>query len=246
MFFDMQGDILSAKTAFSDQQFLLWSVAITNAKKIIEAAQIYGSAERAAILFSMGITQHITGVNNVLSTANLAMLTGNIGRRGSGVNPLRGQNNVQGACDVGALPDLLPGYQKVVDPEARRRLGDSWEVTVPSEPGLTLIEKVNGAGEKIKVMFVMGENPLMSDPDTNHVRKQFDRFDFLIVSELFLSETAEIADVVLPAVSFAEKDGTFTNTDAASSVCAKPLSLSGMAALTGRSSATSLPAWATR
>ena len=183
------------------------------AGKIREAARIYGSAERATILFSMGITQHITGVNNVLSTANLAMLTGNIGRPGTGVNPLRGQNNVQGACDVGALPDLLPGYQRAADPDARKRLGDAWGAEVPTEPGLTLTEKVNGAGEKVKVMFIMGENPLMSDPDTNHVRKQFEKFDFLVVSELFLSETAEVADVVLPAVSFAEKDGTFTATD---------------------------------
>ncbi len=183
------------------------------ADKIRDAARIYASAEKAAILFSMGITQHITGVNNVLSTANLAMLTGNIGRRGTGVNPLRGQNNVQGACDVGALPDLLPGYQRVADPEARKRIGEAWGVAMPTEPGLTLTEKVNGAGDKVRVMFVMGENPLMSDPDTNHVRKQFDKLDFLVVSELFMSETAEVADVVLPAVSFAEKDGTFTATD---------------------------------
>ena len=183
------------------------------AGKIREAARIYGSAERAALLFSMGITQHITGVNNVLSTANLAMLTGNIGRPGTGVNPLRGQNNVQGACDVGALPDLLPGYQRADDPEARRRIGEAWGVEVPSDPGLTLTEKVNGAGDKVKVMFIMGENPLMSDPDTNHVREQLRKLDFLVVAELFMSETAEIADVVLPAASFAEKDGTFTATD---------------------------------
>ena len=183
------------------------------AAKIREAAIIFGSAEKAAILFSMGITQHITGVNNVLSTANLAMLTGNIGRPGTGVNPLRGQNNVQGACDVGALPDLLPGYQRAADSEARRRLGEAWGVEIPTDPGLTLTEKVNEAGEKVKVMFVMGENPLMSDPDTNHVRKQLEKLDFLVVSELFMSETAEAADVVLPAASYAEKDGTFTATD---------------------------------
>ena len=183
------------------------------AEKIREAARIYGSAERAALLFSMGITQHITGVNNVLSTANIAMLTGNIGRPGTGVNPLRGQNNVQGACDVGALPDLLPGYQRAADPDARKRLSDAWGIEMPSEPGLTLTEKVNGAGDKVKIMFVMGENPLMSDPDTNHVKKQFAKLDFLIVSELFMSETAAIANVVFPAVSYAEKDGTYTATD---------------------------------
>ncbi len=129
------------------------------ADRIREAARIYASAEKAAILFSMGITQHITGVNNVLSTANLAMLTGNIGRRGTGVNPLRGQNNVQGACDVGALPDFLPGYQRAADPEARKRVGEAWGTEMPTEPGLTLTEKVNGAGDKVRVMFVMGENP---------------------------------------------------------------------------------------
>ncbi len=183
------------------------------AGKIREAARIYASAERAAILFSMGITQHITGVNNVLSTANLAMLTGNIGRPGTGVNPLRGQNNVQGACDVGALPDLLPGYARVADPEARSRVGKAWGAEVPEAPGLTLTEKINGAGEKVKVMYVMGENPLMSDPDTHHVEEQLKKLDFLVVSELFMSETARVADVVLPAGSYAEKDGTFTATD---------------------------------
>jgi formate dehydrogenase alpha subunit len=183
------------------------------AAKIREAAIIFGSAEKAAILFSMGITQHITGVNNVLSTANLAMLTGNIGSPGTGVNPLRGQNNVQGACDVGALPDLLPGYQRTADPETRRRFGEAWGAEIPTEPGLTLTEKVNGAGEKVKFMFVMGENPLMSDPDTNHVRKQLAKLDCLVVSELFMSETAKVADIVLPATSYAEKDGTYTATD---------------------------------
>ena len=183
------------------------------AEKIREAARLYGSAERASILFSMGITQHITGVNNVISTANLAMLTGNIGRPGTGVNPLRGQNNVQGACDVGALPDYLPGYLRAEDPDARRRMGEVWGVEPPSRPGLTLVEKIDSAGTKVKAMFIMGENPVLSDPDSNHVRKQLGKLDFLAVSELFLSETAQLADVVLPAASFAEKDGTFTATD---------------------------------
>jgi len=141
------------------------------------------------------------------------MLTGNIGRPGTGVNPLRGQNNVQGACDVGALPDLLPGYQRVADTEIRRRLSEVWGVKLSSEPGLTLTEKINGAGDKVKVMLIFGENPLMSDPDSNHVRMQMDKLDFLIISELFMSETAKIADVILPAASYAEKDGTFTATD---------------------------------
>ena len=183
------------------------------AGKIVEAARLYGGAERASLFFSMGITQHTTGVDNVVSTANLAMLTGNIGKEGTGVNPLRGQNNVQGACDIGALPDYLPGYSRVTDEESRSRFGEVWGVEPPNKPGLTLMEMINGCGAEIRAMFIMGENPLMSDPNLNHVRKQLGMLDFLVVSELFMSETAEMADVVLPAASFAEKDGTFTATD---------------------------------
>ena len=184
-----------------------------SAKDIKEAAIIYGSARRASLFFSMGITQHTTGVDNVVSTANLAMLTGNIGRRGTGVNPLRGQNNVQGACDMGALPNYLPGYQKVSDPNTRKKFEEQWGVTLPTDTGLTIMEMMEGCGEKIKAMYIMGENPLLSDPNVNHVREQLGKLDFLVVSELFMSETAEISDVVLPAASFAEKDGTFTATD---------------------------------
>ncbi len=183
------------------------------AEEIRRAAQLYGGAERASLFFSMGITQHTTGVDNVVSTANLAMLTGNVGREGTGVNPLRGQNNVQGACDMGALPDYLPGYGTVTDSETRSRFEDAWGRQLPSEVGLTLVEMMNGCGGEIKAMFIMGENPLVSDPDSNHVREQLGKLDFLVVSELFLSETAQIADVVLPAASFAEKEGTFTATD---------------------------------
>ena len=183
------------------------------ADDIREAALLYGGAERASIFFSMGITQHTTGVDNVVSTANLAMLTGNIGRAGTGVNPLRGQNNVQGACDMGALPDYLPGYGALTDSETRGRFEEAWGALLPSEVGLTIVEMIDGCGEEIKAMFIMGENPLVSDPDLNHVREQMGKLDFLVVSELFLSETAQIADVVLPASSFAEKDGTFTATD---------------------------------
>jgi formate dehydrogenase alpha subunit len=183
------------------------------AEKIREAARLYGSAGNAAIFFSMGITQHTTGVDNVVSTANLAMLTGNIGRPGTGVNPLRGQNNVQGACDLGGLPDYLPGYARMSDEESRARFERGWGVELPLEPGLTLVEMINACGEGIRAMFIMGENPLMSDPDLNHVREQLEKLDFLVVSEMFMSETAEMADVVLPAASFAESDGTFTATD---------------------------------
>jgi formate dehydrogenase alpha subunit len=183
------------------------------ADSIREAAKLYGRANRASLFFSMGITQHITGVDNVVSTANLAMLTGNVGREGTGVNPLRGQNNVQGACDMGALPNYLPGYGAVRDIATRERFESAWGVKLPSEIGLTIMEMMESCGRNIKAMFIMGENPLLSDPDITHVREQLEKLDFLVVSEIFMSETAQIADVVLPATSFAEKNGTFTATD---------------------------------
>jgi formate dehydrogenase alpha subunit len=183
------------------------------ADDIRTAALLYGKAESASIFFSMGITQHTTGVDNVVSIANLAMLTGNLGRKGTGVNPLRGHNNVQGSCDMGALPDYLPGYTSVTEEATRTRFGDAWGTELPLEPGLTLMEMVDRCGDDIRAMYIMGENPLLSDPDINNVREQLGKLEFLAVSEIFLSETAEIADVVLPAASFAEKDGTFTATD---------------------------------
>jgi len=183
------------------------------AEDIRKAARIFGSAGNASIFFSMGITQHTTGVDNVVSTANLAMLTGNIGRPGTGVNPLRGQNNVQGACDLGALPDYLPGYARVSDRERSEGFEKTWGARVPGNAGLTLVEMINACGKGVKAMYIVGENPVISDPDSNHVVAQLGKLDFLVVSELFMSETAELADVVLPAASFAEKDGTFTATD---------------------------------
>jgi len=183
------------------------------AGSIREAARIYGSAGNAALFFSMGITQHTTGVDNVVSCANLAMLTGNLGRPGTGVNPLRGQNNVQGGCDVGALPNYLPGYQSPADVGARARFGAVWGVGPPETVGLTLTEMLDQVGEEVKALFVMGENPMLSDPDIGHVEDQLGRLRFLAVSEMFMSETAELADVVFPACSYAEKDGTFTATD---------------------------------
>ena len=182
-------------------------------RQLRDAALLYGSSDRASIFFSMGITQHTSGVDNVMSIANLALLTGNIGRPGTGVNPLRGQNNVQGACDVGALPDFLPGYKSLTDPVAVDRVREVWGEDPPQKTGLTLTEMVNLSGDKVKGIFVMGENPMLSDPDLNHVEEQLKKLDFLVVSELFMSETAMLADVVLPACSYAEKDGTFTATD---------------------------------
>lgn len=183
------------------------------ADQIVEAARIYGRAERATIVYSMGITQHTTGVDNVVSIANLAMLTGNVGREATGVNPLRGQNNVQGACDLGALSNVFPGYQRVTDEAIRRKFEDAWGVPLSGEVGLTVVEIINAAAEgRVKGLYVMAENPMMSDPNLNHVREGLENLDFLVVQDIFLTETAQMADVVLPGVSFAEKDGTYTNT----------------------------------
>ena len=184
------------------------------AEDIRRAARIYASGEKACIIYSMGITQHTTGTDNVLALANLAMLTGNVGKESTGVNPLRGQNNVQGACDLGALPDVFPGYQSVNDDEVRKRFEEAWNVTLPAEPGLTVVEMMHAIENgDVKGLYIMGENPALSDPNLNRTRKALDMIDFLVVQDIFLSETAQYADVVLPAVSFAEKDGTYTNTE---------------------------------
>jgi formate dehydrogenase major subunit len=185
------------------------------ARELEEAARIYGEAPAAAVLYAMGITQHTSGTDNVKSLANLAMLCGNVGIPGSGVNPLRGQNNVQGACDVGGLPNVYSGYQPVGDPQVRERMAQAWGVReLPAQPGLTLMEIMEGAAYgDIRAMFIMGENPMLSDPDLHHVKEALQNLDFLVVQDIFLTETAQMADVVLPGVSFAEKDGTFTNTE---------------------------------
>ena len=184
------------------------------ADQLIQAARAYAGAKSAMLLYSMGITQHSTGTDNVKSTANLAMLTGNIGRPSTGVNPLRGQNNVQGACDMGALPNVYSGYQKVADADARTKFERAWGRELPADPGLTLVEMMNAAGEgQLRALYIMGENPMVSDPDINHVREALKRLDLLVVQDIFLTETAELADVVLPGACFAEKEGTFTNTD---------------------------------
>lgn len=181
---------------------------------IIKAARIYAEAERAGIYYAMGITQHTTGTHSVMSLSNLSLICGNIGKEGAGINPLRGQNNVQGACDMGGLPTDLPGYQKVFKDEAREKFERAWKVKLPSKVGLTVPEILDEAEKgKIKFLYIMGENPMVSDPDINHVKKALTSLDFLIVQDIFLTETAELADVVLPAASFAEKDGTFTNTE---------------------------------
>ena len=181
---------------------------------IIEAARIYAKAKSASIVYSMGITQHTTGVDNVVSCANLAMLTGNVGKPSTGVNPLRGQSNVQGACDMGALPNVYSGYQKVSDENARTKFEKAWNTELPSKTGLTIVEMINEAAKgKLKAMYIMGENPMLSDPDINHVKEALDNLEFLVVQDMFLTETAQLADIILPAASYAEKDGTLTATD---------------------------------
>jgi formate dehydrogenase alpha subunit len=183
------------------------------AEQLRRAARIYAGAERSSIVYAMGITQHVTGTDNVLSLANLAMLTGQIGRESTGVNPLRGQNNVQGACDLGALPNVYPGYQKVDDEAARSKFAEAWNAHhLSAEPGRTVVEIMHAAAEgELKGLYIMGENPMLSDPNITHVEEALEALDFLVVQDLFMSETARYADVVLPAASFAEKEGTFTN-----------------------------------
>ncbi|MEW6068495.1 MAG: formate dehydrogenase subunit alpha [Nitrospirota bacterium] len=184
------------------------------ARDIKKAARLYATERRSMLFYAMGITQHVTGVDNVCSCANLAMLTAHIGLPMTGLNPLRGQNNVQGACDMGALPDVYSGYQKVADTKMRRKFEMAWMARLPSTQGLTLIEMFDSVLKgKIKAMYIMGENPLISDPDINYVLDAMKKLDFLIVQDVFMSDTAEIADVILPAATFAEKDGTFTNTE---------------------------------
>jgi formate dehydrogenase alpha subunit len=185
-----------------------------DAEQLIQAARAYASADSAMILYAMGITQHSTGTDNVKSIANLAMLTGNVGKAKSGVNPLRGQNNVQGACDMGALPNVYSGYQSVAEPALRQKFEKAWNANLPSGLGLTVVEMMNAAeAGRLRGLYIMGENPMLSDPDINHVRRALDRLQLLIVQDIFLTETAQLADVVLPGTSFAEKEGTYTNTD---------------------------------
>lgn len=184
------------------------------AEKIAEAARMYAQSNPASILYAMGITQHSHGTDNVIATANLAMMTGNIGKPGSGVNPLRGQNNVQGACDMGALPNVYCGYQKVTEPEVKAKFEKAWKSPMPDKAGLSLTEIFEAASQgKIKAIYLIGENPVLSDPDATHISKALKKLDFFVAQDIFLTETAELADVVLPSATFAEKDGTFTNTE---------------------------------
>lgn len=180
---------------------------------IREAARVYAS-DVASIFYAMGITQHKSGTNGVMSLSNLALLCGNIGVKYGGINPLRGQNNVQGSCDMGGLPNVFPGYQSIHDKEIMKKFEDEWNVKLDDRVGYTIPEMMHRASHgELKCLYIMGENPMVSDPDINHIHHALESLDFLIVQDIFLTETAALADVVLPALSFAEKDGTFTNTE---------------------------------
>ncbi len=186
---------------------------VTGVKSSIikQAAKLYATSKRSCIMYSLGMTEHIVGTDNIISMANLAMVCGHVGKEFSGLYPMRGQNNVQGACDMGALPNVYPGYQAVTDEEARKKFEKAWGVNLPSGVGLTLTDMMFKAAEgSLKCFYIIGEDPLRTDPDTHMIERALGNLEFLVVQEIFLSETAKKADVVLPGASFAEKDGTFT------------------------------------
>jgi formate dehydrogenase major subunit len=184
------------------------------AQTLRDIATLFASAETASVFYAMGITQHTTGRDNVLTVANLQMITGNLGKVGGGVNPLRGQSNVQGACDMGGLPNVYAGYQPVTAEAAQQKFEAAWGKKLDNKVGLTVTEMMDGVYKgKVKALYVMGENPYLSDPDQNHVIAALKNCEFLVVQDMFMTETAELAHVVLPAASFMEKDGHFTNTE---------------------------------
>lgn len=179
---------------------------------IIESARIFSHSENAMIVYGLGVTEHRTGTENAMALSNLALVCGQIGRPSTGIMALRGQNNVQGATDLGPLPATLPGYQAVMDEKVREKFGKAWNVTIKKEPGLKSIEMLDECVKgTFKAIFILGEDPAQTDPDLHHVRKALEAVDFLVVQELFHTETTRFADVILPGASFAEKDGTFTN-----------------------------------
>ncbi len=208
-------------------------IAEVPAADIVRAARLYAQAQNAAIFWAMGITQHTTGTDNVKALSNLALLTGQIGRPGTGLNPLRGQNNVQGACDMGGLPNVFPGYQPVSSADVRQKFAAGWQTPVDRlspTPGLTVTEIMDAAlAGRIQGIVIMGENPLLSDPNLHHVRAALEQVPFLVMIDIFLNETGQWADVVLPAASFAEKGGTFTSTERRVQLIRPALPLPGQA-----------------
>ncbi|WP_303722940.1 formate dehydrogenase subunit alpha [Malonomonas rubra] len=183
-------------------------------EQLVTAARLFASVNKAMIIYAMGITQHSHGVDNVRAVSNLALLTGNLGRPGTGVNPLRGQNNVQGACDMGALPNVYSGYQKVSDPETREKFSTAWGVRLPETPGLMSTHAIEAAAAgRVRGMLILGENPLLSDANQALVEKALRNLEFLAVIDIFPTETAQLADVILPAACYAERDGSYTSTE---------------------------------
>lgn len=195
-------------------------------EKIYDVAKLYATSGKGAVFYAMGITQHTHGVDNVKAVSNLQMILGNYGQPGTGVNPLRGQNNVQGACDMGALPNVFTGYQPVTVEDNRKKFAEAWGVKfedMDDKVGQTVTTMVNNAGDSIRAIYIMGENPMISDPNLHHAKEQLEKLDFLVVQDIFMTETAELADVVLPAFAFAEKTGTFVNTERRVQVSRKAL-----------------------
>ena len=192
-----------------------WASEITGvpAKDIEKAAIMYASADKASIYYTLGITEHICGVDNVQSLSNLALMTGHLGREGCGINPLRGQNNIQGAGDAGTAPSDYPGYQSVLKPENREKFEKAYGREMDAEKGITKVTALELCGEGIHAMLIDGENSVVSDPDRAHTEHAFGKLDFLCVIDIFLTETAAMADVVLPATAWGETDGTFTSTE---------------------------------
>jgi formate dehydrogenase major subunit/formate dehydrogenase alpha subunit len=192
--------------------------------QLYQAAEILALNKPMAVIWAMGITQHIVGVRNVMSLANLQMLLGNMGVDGGGVNPLRGQNNVQGACDMGGLPNVYSGYQNVTSEEARLKFEAAWGVSLPDKVGMTLTEMIPACEDgRLRALYILGEDPVMSDPNTNHIRHCLEQCEFLVLQEIFPSETSAYADILLPGVTFAEKTGTFTSTERRIQLCRKAI-----------------------
>ncbi|UCD23675.1 MAG: molybdopterin-dependent oxidoreductase, partial [Gemmatimonadota bacterium] len=215
-------DFIAARTVDGDKflqhvrQFTPeWAEEITGvpARDIEAAALLYGRAERGAVYYTLGITEHICGVDNVQSLCNLVLMTGNIGREGTGINPMRGQNNIQGAGDAGALPNNYPGFQPVTDPEFQRKFKELWGTEVDIEKGMTKVTALAHAGDQIRAMLIDGENTLVTDPDRAHCERALKSLDHLVVIDIFRNDTTELADVVLPATAWGETDGVCTNSE---------------------------------
>ena len=183
------------------------------AEEIVTAARAYATTEKAGIYYTLGITEHTHGTENVYCLANLVLMTGHLGKKHAGMNPLRGQNNVQGANDAGASPVFYPGYQRVTDPEARVKFEEAWGVPLSPDNGLNLNEMMKTLGKGIKAVYVMGEDIVLSEPNVSKLEEGLNDVEFLVLQDIFLNETARFADVILPAACFAEKDGTFTNSE---------------------------------